>query len=131
MGRWILAITIGGLAVALFAWSNVRAGPDAAVPPALTPWVEPAREAARREAGLVGLLPARFVEARCTVDGRTAVLAFESAVGSVASFATIGFPAAEDWNAPGATVVIMGSDAPDLAGVTVEGCARIPTAPVE
>lgn len=129
MGRWILGLTSVGLAVALFAWSNVKAGPDALVPPTLAPWVEPAREAARREAGLVGLLPARFVGARCSSDGRTAVLVFESAVGSVPSFATIGFPTPDDWYAPGATVAIIGLQVPDPEAMSIDSCARVPTGP--
>lgn len=131
MGRWILGIIIGGLAVALFASGSVRVASDAPVPPTLAPWVEPAREAARREAGLVGLLPARFVGARCAIDGRTAVMAFESVILSAPSFATIGFPAAEDWNAPGATVAIIGIDSPDLEAASVEACAGIVTGPPE
>ncbi|MFP5343707.1 MAG: hypothetical protein ACLGIJ_12440 [Candidatus Limnocylindria bacterium] len=128
MWRWILGFAIGGFAVALLVWGNVRAGPDATVPPALGRWVEPAREAARREAGLAGLLPARLLGARCSMDGRIAVLTFESAVGSVASSATIGFPAPEEWTAPGATVTIIGIDS-DPGPLSVEGCARVPTGP--
>lgn len=117
---------MGGVALAVVASGTIAAGPDATVPPALTAWVEPAREAARREAGLFGVLPTRFIDARCTLDGRTAVLAFESAGSRAPLFATIGFPSTEDLDAPGATVTIVASEPRWDIGVSADACARIP-----
>lgn len=131
MARPILAIMIATLALAVFASSNLRTEAGASVPASLARWLEPARDAARREAGPVGLLPARLVEARCSADGRTAVLRFESAIGAASSFATIGFPPPEDWNMPGATVTIIGSKVREPEGISVDACTRIPTGPTE
>ncbi len=127
MGRIVAAIGFGALVVIVLVAGFVRAGPDAPVASPLVPWLDDAREVAQREAGLVGFLPTRFVEARCTSDGRTAILTFQSVLMSAHSVAVIGFPSPEDWDAPGATVVIGGYDESDQIEVSTEACARVPT----
>jgi hypothetical protein len=133
MGRRILFVVVALAGLAVLGLANLRPGPDAPIPAALVTWIEPAREAARSSAGLAAFAPARFIEARCTADGRAAVLTFESAVGSFRAYATMGFPSAADWSLPGATVTIIGSSHADVSISAEPGwCDRVavsPTAP--
>jgi hypothetical protein len=123
--RWLAlgAVVLGIAGIAALA---VRVGPDASLPAGLAIWLEPAREVARREAGLLSLLPIRLVEARCQPDGRAAVLTFEPVIGQDRLLATMAFPEIGDWDKPGATVTIVTGGAPDLAATTTEACAAIP-----
>ncbi len=104
------------IGLALVGFTAIRAAPDATVPSRLVRWVDPAREMARGKAGLADLLPFRFVEARCTADGRAAALVFESAVVSVRSYAVIGFPSDAEADSPGAAIVIVGLTEEEFEG---------------
>lgn len=120
---------MGTLLVVGLAWINAPPGPDAAVPPSLVGVLERAREAARREAGFLGLAPARFAAARCSSDGATAVLTFESAIASARSFAIVEFPTAKEWDEPGAVIAIRGDAAEPSAGGSVASCRNVPSGP--
>jgi hypothetical protein len=74
---------LGAIAVAaalVLGYANIHVNPDAAPPARLASIVDYARSLVRSEAGLIGTLPFRFVEARCDADGY-AVLVFESGAG--------------------------------------------------
>lgn len=119
MRRRILALLPVVIGLGAIASGNVRTAPDAPVSSQLTPYLEPAREMARSSMWLAGVFPIRFVEARCSEDGRAADLTFESALASIRSYATIGFPSPEDWYAPGATTVVVGSGQPVIDAARV------------
>jgi hypothetical protein len=74
---------------------------DAAVPIAWATWLEPARDLSRHSAGLASVLPFRLVEARCGSDPRTAVFVFESAIGSIRTYALIDGGAVGGWTIVG------------------------------
>lgn len=129
MTRRILAVLLlAGVATGGIALVSVRVAPDA---PAgqLALYLELARDRARSSMGLAGLFPARLVEARCSEDGRAADLTFESGLASIRSYATIGFPAPEDWNAPGATTVIVGSSQPAIDATRSVSCDEVEIGP--
>jgi hypothetical protein len=113
-----------GFVVVVIAIATVRIEGDRPVPASLEPFLEPARALARDSLGVVGLPPARFVEARCTSDGLTAVLTFESLVGSVRSFATIRFPSPEERGYVGAAIGIVGSSILEVETNDAASCAR-------
>lgn len=114
--RWIALAAIMAIGLALGGWAAVGSAPDATVPSGLQPWVDPARQMARRKAGLADVLPFRFVEARCTRDGRTVALVFESAVISVRTYAAIGFPSESEADSPGAVIGIVGLTEEEFEG---------------
>jgi hypothetical protein len=125
MSRRILGVLfLAVVAIGALALASVRVAPDA---PAgqLAPYLEAARDRARSSTGLAGLFPARFVETRCSVDGRSADLTFESGLASVRSYATIGFLSPKDWNTPGATTVIVGSDQPAIDAARSVSCVEV------
>lgn len=121
-------IGAGTLAAAgiMAAFAAADAGPDASVPETLGAWVEPAREAARREAGVVRLLDARLVDAACSSDGRIAVLRFVSSVGSWPSVATIGFPEPARGSTVDGVVTIVGSPPSSVAELSADACTSLP-----
>jgi hypothetical protein len=69
-----VAVTVG----LTLAYTNLHVEPDAAPPARLAPFVDSARSLAANSLGPVGVVPLRFVEARCGADG-SAVLVYESA----------------------------------------------------
>ncbi len=130
MSRRILAfvflavLALGGIVVV-----NLRVGPDAPVSGQLAPYLERARDMARSSMGLAGLVPVRLVEARCSEDGRAAVLTFESGLASIRSYASIGFPPAEEWSAPGAVIGIVGASQPESDPTTLVSCDLVEIGP--
>ena len=89
-----LAVVVVALAIMVpFGLVVVAARRDAPVPSGMELWVEPGRSLARERAGPVGMLPFRFVEAKCATDQRAVSLEFESVAGLVRSYAVVGMPA--------------------------------------
>jgi hypothetical protein len=129
MSRRILAgVFLAVVAIGGFALASVRVAPDE---PAgqLAPYIEAARDRARSSMGLAGLFPARFVETRCSVDGRSADLTFESGLAAIRSYATIGFPSVEDWYEPGTVTVIVGSGQPAIDATRSVSCDEVEIGP--
>src|SRR5437660_9452378 len=69
-----VALTMG----LVLAYANLHVEPDAVPPARLASFVDPARSLSATSLGLAGVVPFRFVEARCAADG-SAVLVYESA----------------------------------------------------
>jgi hypothetical protein len=91
---------------------------DAPVPAGLERWLGTARDVARSKAGLAGLVPFRFVSARCSADGRTAALAFEPVVGSGLTYAVIGLPSPSQAPGPIDATAIVGEASDEFAADT-------------
>lgn len=129
MSRRILSVIVAVTALGGAALANAIGGPDAPISAQLAPYLEGARDRARSSLGVAGLFPVRFVEAGCAVDGRAADLTFESGLASIRSYATIGFPSLEDWYAPGATTVIVGSTHPEIDPARSVDCDLVEIGP--
>jgi hypothetical protein len=112
---------------------DLRTPDDAPVPAGLERWLSPARDAARSQAGLAGLVPLRFVSARCSADGTYAALAFEPMVGPGRACALIGIASASQPPGPRFPTSIIGesSDAfaadAALQGELSSSCEDLPS----
>ncbi|HTS14360.1 MAG TPA: hypothetical protein VMH24_01740 [Candidatus Sulfotelmatobacter sp.] len=106
---------------------------DAPVPAALARLLDPAREAARSKAGLGGLVPFRFVSARCSADGTYAALAFDAVIGPGRAYALIGFPLPSQAPGPISAISIIGETSEAFAADTAlqgelsSSCEDIPS----
>jgi hypothetical protein len=123
MGRALPAIIglalAGGVALAVFA--RLSAPPDVPAPATFSSMLEPARDMAAHKAGVaVVVLPLHLVEVGCSPDGRSAALAFETALTSERLYGVIGMPPAEEVDNAGAVTTIVGLTSSEFAAERFE-----------
>jgi hypothetical protein len=131
----VLTVVVALIAVGVIGlWViDLQTPDDAPVPPGLVRFLETARDVARHQAGLVGLVPLRFVSASCSANGSIAALAFEPVVGPGRAYALIGFPPLSQVPGPISTTSIIGesSDAfaadAALQGELSSSCEDLPS----
>jgi len=131
----VLTVAVALIAAGVIAvWViDLQTPDDAPVPAGLERRLSPARDAARSQAGLAGLVPLRFVSASCSADGTYAALAFEPVIGPGRAYALIGIPSASQPPGPQFPTTIIGETADafaadaDLQSHLTSSCDDIPS----